>query len=109
MDDKTPLVRALNDALRRTFIGGRIVMTVGVQSLAEDVKSRVLSAAREFGDFNEDNDPHGEHDFGSFELDGQSFFWKIDYYDKDEVYGSEEPSDPTKTSRVLTIMLAEEY
>ena len=66
-------------------------------------------AGRDVLDFTEDNDPHGEHDFGSFELAGRKFFWKIDYYDANMEFGSEDPADPAKTTRVLTIMLAEEY
>jgi hypothetical protein len=62
-----------------------------------------------FNVFIEDNDPNGEHDFGSFEIDGRKLFFKIDYYDKDMRYGSEDPSDPSQTARVLTLMLAEEY
>ncbi len=109
MEDKNALIRALNDSLRTTFVGGRILMTAGVQSLPEDVCSRVLTAVRDFKDFNEDNDPHGEHDFGALEIAGQRFFWKIDYYDRDQCHGSEDPSDPSQTTRVLTIMVAEEY
>jgi hypothetical protein len=60
-------------------------------------------------DFSDDNDPHGEHDFGSFELCSRTFFWKIDYYDSDLQHGSEDPTDPNKTTRVLTLMLAEDY
>jgi Protein of unknown function (DUF3768) len=52
---------------------------------------------------------HGEHDFGSFTLAGRKFFWKIDYYDKELRYGSENPADPAATTRVLTLMLASEY
>jgi hypothetical protein len=64
---------------------------------------------RRFSEFGPDNDPHGEHDFGVFEHDGHRFFFKIDYYDPDLRFGSEDPTDPEKTTRVLTIMLAEEY
>ena len=58
---------------------------------------------------NESTDPHGEHDFGSFELVNRKFFWKIDYYDERCEFGSEDPSDPKLTTRVLTLMLATEY
>ena len=109
MEDKKALIRALNDSLRTTFMGGRVLMTAGVQALPDEVRSKALSAVREFRGFNEGNDPHGEHDFGAFELSGQRFFWKIDYYDKSECFGSEDPADLERTSRVLTIMLAEEY
>jgi len=63
----------------------------------------------EFTEFTRDNDPHGEHDFGSFHLAGHHVFWKIDYYDERMESGSEDPANPGKTTRVLTIMLAEEY
>jgi hypothetical protein len=55
------------------------------------------------------NDPHREHDFGNFEVAGWKFFWKIDYYDANVEFGSEDPADPKITTRVLTIMLATEY
>ena len=62
-----------------------------------------------FDAFTEDNDPHGEHDFGAFDHAGHRIFWKIDYYDQSLEFGSENPADPAKTTRVLTIMLADEY
>jgi hypothetical protein len=99
----------LNDELRRTFSGGKIMMTAGVGALPDDAKANVLSAVRSFNDFTEDNDPHKEHDFGSIEVNGEKCFWKIDYYDKSMEYGSENPADPAVTTRVLTIMLASEY
>lgn len=102
-------IRELNDAFRRTFQGGRVMMTPGVVELPDCVKAEVLSKVASFDSFTEDNDPHGEHDFGSFELVGRKFFWKIDYYDRELEYGSENPADPEQTARVLTIMLASEY
>ena len=46
---------------------------------------------------------------GSFELCNRRFFWKIDCYDERGEYGSEDPADPQKTTRILTIMLASKY
>ena len=106
---KTHAIRVLNDNFRSTFLGGQVVMTAGVSELPLDVKANVLLTVKSFSTFDKDNDPHGEHDFGSFEVAGETFFWKIDYYDSDCRYGSEDPSDPDKTTRVLTVMLAEEY
>jgi hypothetical protein len=102
-------IAALNDELRTTGRGGRIVVTRGVAALGEDFVRRALEAVRAFSTFTEDNDPHGERDFGSFELEGQRLFWKVDYYDQEERGGSPDPADPAVTSRVLTILLAEEY
>ena len=85
------------------------MMTSGVDELPDCVKAEALVQVAHFSDFTGDNDPHGEHDFGSFTLVGRKFFWKIDYYDKHCEFGSEDPSDPEKTTRVLTVMLAEEY
>ena len=102
-------IRELNDAFRTTMTGGRMLMTAGVDALPSDVKAMVIRRVATFPDFDADNDPHGEHDFGSFDLAGYKVFWKIDYYDPAMEFGSEDPADPTKTIRVLTIMLAEEY
>lgn len=102
-------IRVLNDNFRSTFIGGQVLMTAGVSELAMDVKANALLMVRSFNDFTRDNDPYGEHDFGFFEVAGDTFYWKIDYYDANCRYGSEDPSDPEKTTRVLTIMLASEY
>ncbi|WP_338833875.1 DUF3768 domain-containing protein [Bradyrhizobium septentrionale] len=102
-------IRELNDTFRRTFRGGRVMMTSGVYELPDCVKAEALVQVASFSEFTADNDPHDEHDFGSFDLVGRKFFWKIDYYDKDQVNGSEDPSDPERTMRVLTLMLAGEY
>jgi Protein of unknown function (DUF3768) len=102
-------VRVLNDNFRSTFIGGRVLMTQGVDALRIDTKARVILAVQRFDEFSADNDPHREHDFGSFEIEGETYFFKIDYYALDMDGGSEDPADPEKTTRVLTIMRADEY
>jgi hypothetical protein len=106
MSDATK-IRALNDAARRTLLGCRVMLTSGVQALGR--LPEVLAAVRSFDDFHADNDPDGEHDFGSIELFDEKLFWKFDYYDLDLKFGSPNPADPAVTVRVLTIMLAEEY
>lgn len=84
-------------------------MTNGVQSLGQNAIKNIVSLVQNYSNFSEDNDPYGEHDFGSFEFDNHKLFWKIDYYDKACEMGSPDPSDPNQTTRVLTIMLANEY
>jgi hypothetical protein len=102
-------IRELNDAFRKTLRGGTALMTSGVDELPDCVKAEAMVQVAHFSDFTADNDPHGEHDIGSFTLVSRTFIWKIDYYDKLCEFGSEDPSDPDKTTRVLTVMLAEEY
>ncbi len=103
------MIAHLNDLFRQTGIAGKMVMTRGVADLDDRIRQQALLSVRTFSNFTEDNDPHGEHDFGSFAVTGQKFFWKIDYYDNEYKYGSKEPWDVNKTKRVLTIMLASEY
>lgn len=100
----------LND-LARTAMGvcSRVIQTEGIRALPPEDQSRIREKVETFNDFNPGNDPHGERDFGSFEHNGNKVFWKIDYFDKNMEYGSEHPEDPGQTTRVLTIMLAEEY
>ena len=107
--DNAHHIRVLNDNFRSTFVGGRVVMTQGVDALPLDTKARVVLAVQSFDEFTADNDPHREHDFGSLEIQGETYFFKVDYYALDMIGGSEDPADPEKTTRVLTIMRADEY
>jgi hypothetical protein len=106
---KADAIRVLNDTFRSTFVGGQVLMTAGVNELPLDAKARLLSAVQAFKDFDADNDPHREHDFGSIKIAGERYFFKVDYYSSDMQGGSEDPADPEKTVRVLTIMGADEY
>jgi hypothetical protein len=103
-------IAELND-LARTAMGvaGKVMMTSGVAALGPEAASRIREKVELFDAFTPDNNPHQERDFGAFEHEGNRIFWKIDYYDKALEYGSEHPEDPGQTTRVLTIMLAEEY
>lgn len=107
-------IAALNDALRAATTPAqmgknRIVMTRGVSAKGLPFALKAQAAVRAFATFTEDNDPHGEHDFGMVEVEGERLMWKIDCYDPTMTYASEDPADPDKTVRVLTILLAEEY
>lgn len=103
-------IAELNDICRTALgIGGRFYQTSGISSLPLPDQSAIREKLERFDAFTEDNDPHGEHDFGVIDHNGQKIFWKIDYYAPDMEHGSEDPADPSKTVRVLTLMLAEEY
>lgn len=103
-------VRELNDLCRTAMgVAGRLILTRGVRCKFDKDLSAIREAVETFDAFNESNDPYGEHDFGSFVYAGEVILWKIDYYDKTLENGSEDPSDPSKTVRVLTIMLASDY
>lgn len=100
-------IARLNDAHRRSQFG--VTITSGIRSLGLDAAITIMHTVATFNSFTEDNDPHGEHDFGAFTHDDNRCFWKIDYYAPDMQHGSDDPTDPKQTVRVLTIMLAEEY
>ena len=106
---KTTRIAELNDRLRTTFMGGKVLQTEGICALPEADQSAIREKVETFSDFSEDNDLYGEHDFGAFDHNGEKIFWKIDYYAPDMIHGSENPADPSQTVRVLTILLAIEY
>ena len=83
--------------------------TQGISALAADEQADIWSRVSNFRDFTEANDPHDEHDFGSFKHKGKTIFWKIDYYDLFMINASRDPADPAATHRVLTVLLADEY
>ena len=102
-------VKTLNDKFRKTLLGGKVMLTRGVYSKGQACINEILDNVKMFNDFNHGNDPYNEHDYGSFEYDGEKIMWKIDYYDRNLQYYSDNPADITKTVRVMTVMLAEEY
>jgi hypothetical protein len=103
-------IREMNDNFRKDAAGrGSIVITEGIVAQGQAFLREVADAVRSFTDFSKDNDPWGEHDFGSVEVAGQKIFWKFDYYNPDLTAGSNNPANEGETHRVLTIMLASEY
>ncbi len=102
-------IRAHNDNLRRRLVGGQVVLTNSVSDLPPPKRMEVIAAVMNFCVFDQENDPHDEHDFGMVDVQGAKYFWKIDYYDQSMEAGSPDPADPEVTKRVLTIMRADEY
>jgi hypothetical protein len=109
MDSKAARIAALNDELRQHLDRGTAVITPGVAALGPEAVARIVKTIEVYDDFCHANDPHEEHDFGAFDVDGQRVFFKIDYYDKDLTMHSPDAADPAVTQRVITIMLAAEY
>ena len=109
-NNETQKMAQLNDLCRTAMgIAGKLFETEGIRALPLADQSAIREAVETFNDFTPDNDPYGERDFGAFEHNDHRVFWKIDYYSSDLSKGSENPADPSKTTRVLTIMLAREY
>ena len=119
-------IARLNDLARRAMgVACTAVATVGFRSLPEADQSCVRELIETFDAFTEDNDPHGERDFGTIyqltdgrwttdrprlrEDERERVFWKLDYYDRAMRFASEDAADPAQTRRVLTIMLSDEY
>ncbi|MBO6726117.1 MAG: DUF3768 domain-containing protein [Rhizobiaceae bacterium] len=102
-------IRVLNDQLRQLHRGGMVVVSRGIAALDRKVWADVIVAVAEFNNFTPDNDPYGEHDCAAVDVDGLRVIFKIDYFDPTMLYHSDDPTEPAKTRRVMTIMLAEEY
>ncbi|TPI28808.1 DUF3768 domain-containing protein [Mesorhizobium sp. B3-1-9] len=107
--DRRTRIRTLNDQLRQTGVGGRMVMTAGVAALPPTDIAAILLAVANFDGFDQDNDPWGEHDCALLHVGERQLFWKIDYYDRSLTNVSPDPADPAVTIRVMTVMLPEEY
>ena len=106
MDD----IARLNDRLRRTGLGGQMALSRGIASLPLPDRQAILHRVRTFDDFTEESDPWGVHECGAFDFGGIGrVLWMIEYYDPSLNWHSENPSDPSQTVRVLTVMLASEH
>lgn len=108
-NDRTRRIALLNDAFRLTFVGGSVCITAAIHEMGPEFVEKALRTVRIDDHFDKDNDPYGEHDFGSVRVENQKLFWKIDYYAPDMIHGSEDPSNTELTRRVLTVMFAQEY
>jgi len=104
----------LNDWARLRFLAGlpqphRLMATQGVQALSEEDQREVIRMVLEFQDFNEDNDPYGDHDLCVINYKGIKYYGKMDHYDLKLEFHSDDSSDDQKTIRVLTVMEVSEY
>lgn len=105
----TDKIRQLNDILRKTFIGGQVMLTTGIRAKSEKDQAEILQKVRSFNEFTKANDPYAEHDYGRFSHNGEDIMFKIDYYNKTYDRMSDDPGNPAITNRVMTIMTGEEY
>jgi Protein of unknown function (DUF3768) len=105
MTSKTEQIRTLNDRLRQNLGTGvaTAVITTGVAALGDEAVERIVKTIAVYDDFCHENDPYEEHDFGAFEVDGHTIFFKIDLYEEPDV---NDPNGEPVVNRVLTIMLA---
>lgn len=83
MECRRNKIAPLHDALRWSFSDGRIFMTDGLEPA---VRAKIRDAVLTFAHFSTD-DPYGEHDFGSIEVDGVRAFFEIDYHDQNDPAG----------------------
>jgi hypothetical protein len=104
--ERVALIREANDKFRTTFRGGQVLLTASVTTLPDMVKASALEKVASFQDFNEENDPHFEHDYGSFDHCDREVWWKIEYWNETMDWASDDPADPEKTKRTLTVGLA---
>ena len=107
----TEKIAHLKDKARKGLLPGstKVLLTPLVTALPDPTLLRLQSAVAEFEAFTEDNDPYQEREFRAVELEGERYFWKIDYYDRTLRFGGEDPTDASETTRVLTFMHASEY
>jgi hypothetical protein len=106
-------IQTRNDFIRKEYdiyyMLGTIVQTNGINALIHenDCYKEFLNKLTTFADFTKENDPYGQHDFGSFEVAGEKIYFKFDYYNKGKTMGADPYNEYYEP--VMTVMLAEEY
>lgn len=100
-------IRNKNDFLRQNLVYltryGELCLSQMVSRLSEEKRHELLKKVSDFSDFNEDNDPYKEHDFGAVEQDGERYFFKFEYLSQDNNHFSQ------VGKRRLHVMKASEY
>ena len=102
-------IAKLNDDFRKSFIGGEVLLSAGIAAMSSEDKANIVALVQNFYNFTPDNNPYSENDFGTFDYKDEKILWKIDYYDLNNQYHSENPANPDITNRILTIMTVYEF
>ena len=106
----TERIRALNDKLRCSGVGGEVHITRGIRRHGADFVRSAREAVRLYTDFLPGDDPEGTHEFGAITVASKPVYWVINYYEKgNHPYLSPNPADPKVTDRALTILLPSEW
>lgn len=112
-DETITLLRTQNDAFRAKWpsdpLEGKWLHTHAVHERGLAFTDRAYKAVRYEAEFDEDIDPHQEHSMGRIVINGETLWFKIDYYDPSYECGSEDPTATNQTRRVLTILFPEDY
>ncbi len=112
------IIAKQNDAFRTSITAcpkspdippGKLVMTAGVAAQSDAFRAALIGALIAFDTFDADSDPYGLHEMGVLEIEGERVWFKFDSYDESYEYGSEAPTDPARTRRVLTLLFPSEY
>ncbi len=82
---------------------GRIKLSEDISAQSGEFQIACLEAVRAYSDFSSDNDPHGTHEAGSFEVFGKTLRFEIVLYDATYATEAADPLDLEKTRRILTI------
>ena len=73
------IIQLINDNFRKTFQGGKVVLTRGIRALPKMEIAEIMLKVSKFNDFTVANDPYEEHDYGSFEYHGNKIIWKNNF------------------------------
>ena len=55
-------IKTLNDNFRKTFSGGKVMLTCGINAKKQNELAEILNQVRCFNEFTQENDPYNEHE-----------------------------------------------
>jgi hypothetical protein len=104
---RLPARRSNCSALRSTAEtgqGGSIVVTRGVRDLRGLDVAALNVVLADYDAIDADNDPYGERDVSDLPLFSADQLWKIDCYDAELAFSSDDPTDGSATNRVPALL-----